>query len=1125
MKQKNFLKILTFTMLTIFSINSFGQTIFYTQSFEGAINTGYTSSGVFSDGSGDYFTLIGNGSDPSGDPSYTNIDGAKYWAAEDTQDAGNPNGSGISNVNITSISIAGKTSLSIKGLFASGGKIKFDSTDYMRIYAQVDSGGYSLIGAFESSGSTNTTFQQDTNLDGNGDGTILSRAFQEFVFGLAAVTGNTLDIRIDVFMTSGDEEVAFDKIEVQGISASTPTIGFDTATSSQTETDTTFNVSIPVTTSNYDGNQIDLSIASSGTAEAEDFTLNTSTLSFIANGSQNISLDINADTNDFDNETIILTLTETSAVTGLVISQATHTVTVTDDETAPSVGFDPATSSETETDVTFTSANIPITVSNYSGTQIDINVTSSLGTAEAEDFTFTSPTALSFTSDGTQNITFSINDDADTDAETIIFTITETSAVSGLVISQATHTVTITDDEIPPVPSAGVIFITEVLDSENGFNNDYLELFNNSNQSVSLGTSKLLRFSSGGSYEFSYDFGVDEATASADITIPAFGFLIIARGNTRADFNSANGITLDASVNFNGGRSDLFFGTGRRWKLKTGGTPDTDDGTLIDDTLIGVGADKSYRNIFTGVFVSGSASDGTMGALEYLVYSGGSWVNSIAMNVTTSAKDTYFYDDYTVTASAAANNLGINTGKTLTVNSSVGLDVNGNLTVNGNMSINPGGSIILDGTSSGNVTYNRTLDFVSGNANGWYLVSSPVSGETYDNAYATANGLATSFTKRGLATYNDAAASGSKWTYLKDDDSNAGNFTSGIGYSVKRGSTGTISFTGTLNTDNVTAAVLAGGNGFNLLGNPYTSYINSATFLTDNTGNLVTETIWLWNKGTGNYETKVTGDSFILSPAQGFFVRVNAATNLNFAKTNQTTNADTFQRSSKPEVQIFMSDGENSRYFKVYYIEGTSTGFDNGYDGETFGGITNSIDVYTQLLYNNKGKDYQIQSLPKDYENLVIPIGVNAASGKEIVFTAATMNLPTDLKVFLEDRETNTFTRLDEASSNYNVTLANDLRGIGRFYLYTTQSALSIKDIILDNVSIYKADSSTLRIVGLQQGNAKLRLFNILGKQMMHTSFTSNGVKDISLPKLAKGVYIVKLQTDAGKLNKKIILE
>lgn len=66
---------------------------------------------------------------------------------------------------------------------------------------------------------------------------------------------------------------------------------------------------------------------------------------------------------------------------------------------------------------------------------------------------------------------------------------------------------------------------------------------------------------------------------------------------------------------------------------------------------------------------------------------------------------------------------------------------------------------------------------------------------------------------------------------------------------------------------------------------------------------------------------------------------------------------------------------------------------------------------------------------------------------------------------------------------------------------------------------------TTLRIVGLQQGNINIKLYNILGKQLLNASFESNGIKDISLPKLTAGVYIVQLETEAGKLNKKIILE
>jgi hypothetical protein len=62
-------------------------------------------------------------------------------------------------------------------------------------------------------------------------------------------------------------------------------------------------------------------------------------------------------------------------------------------------------------------------------------------------------------------------------------------------------------------------------------------------------------------------------------------------------------------------------------------------------------------------------------------------------------------------------------------------------------------------------------------------------------------------------------------------------------------------------------------------------------------------------------------------------------------------------------------------------------------------------------------------------------------------------------------------------------------------------------------------------LVGLQQGDIKIKLFNILGKQVLNSSFKTNGVKDISLPNLATGVYIVHLETEAGILNKKIVLE
>ena len=161
-----------------------------------------------------------------------------------------------------------------------------------------------------------------------------------------------------------------------------------------------------------------------------------------------------------------------------------------------------------------------------------------------------------------------------------------------------------------------------------------------------------------------------------------------------------------------------------------------------------------------------------------------------------------------------------------------------------------------------------------------------------------------------------------------------------------------------------------------------------------------------------------------------------------------------------------------------------------------------------------------------DIESLVIPIGVKAAAGQELTFTAEAMNFPDGIKLFLEDRTNNTITRLDGANSEYKVTLSEALDGTGRFFFHTKSSAvLSTEDANLTNVSIFKTSNENLRIVGLTQRNASLKLFNILGKQVLDKNFQSKGATDIALPKLATGVYVVQLQTENGRTNKKIILE
>lgn len=435
---------------------------------------------------------------------------------------------------------------------------------------------------------------------------------------------------------------------------------------------------------------------------------------------------------------------------------------------------------------------------------------------------------------------------------------------------------------------------------------------------------------------------------------------------------------------------------------------------------------------------------------------------------------------------------------------------------------------IVEGTLSkttSDITYSRNL----GTEN-WYMVSSPVNDEMYDDAYVAANNIdatGTVATNRGIGTYN---TNGNSWSYMQGGSS--ATFTPGIGYAVKRenapsAGAGDISFTGTsLNSGGVTGVVVsADSDGFNLLGNPYLTNLNSKTFLDANTN--LSGDIWLFNQATGNYDTHVAGDEYILAPAQGFFVKAISGTAVDFAYPTGKVATGVFQKTALSKITLHINSESTERYAKIYFNESATAGYDKGWDGETFTGVANEFDVFTQLLENNTGKNYQIQSLPiANIETTVIPVGLKATAGKQITFTAESLNLPSNLKVYLEDREQNIFTRLDEANTKYEVTLSENLNGAGRFFVHTSsKSVLNIESTVLEGVSVYKSNNSTLRIVGLSQGNSTVKLFNVLGKQVLQKSFQANGNEEVSLPALAKGVYIVQLETENGKLNKKIILE
>ncbi|MFY0600647.1 MAG: lamin tail domain-containing protein [Cyclobacteriaceae bacterium] len=286
----------------------------------------------------DYYGIT-DGSDIS--PNFAGVQGTSFFAAQDTDGADLEVANQSSTVTLTfnAIDISGVSNLDFSVYLAEdddGVNQDWDADTEVSFLYSVDGGAAIKLLSIAAEGGTNTEPAIDTDFDGVGDGTKMSETFTQFSSSFS-VSGNSLVLSVELIkLNAGDEDIAFDEIVIS--ESTTESVGFSFISSTETETDGTFSTTIPVVLSNYGGTPVDLSVTvTGGSAEsgvlANDFTLNTTTLSFSSSSTQNVSLDIHADVGSSD-ETIEITLTETTS-TGILISPSVHTVTIEDDEIAP----------------------------------------------------------------------------------------------------------------------------------------------------------------------------------------------------------------------------------------------------------------------------------------------------------------------------------------------------------------------------------------------------------------------------------------------------------------------------------------------------------------------------------------------------------------------------------------------------------------------------------------------------------------------------------------------------------------------------------------------------------------------------------------------------------------------
>ncbi len=177
----------------------------------------------------DYSTSIPECINAGGDDYFINSDGANlaasfqnvngsFFAAQDVDGAA-CGGTNMDTVSISGIPISGITNLELRALVAEdddGSAQDWDGNSAVKFQYQIDGGGYQNGIWFAAVGGTNSEPARDTDFDGVGDGVALTDSFNQFTTSIAG-TGSVLDILVIIEnLNAGDEDVAFDNIEIFG---------------------------------------------------------------------------------------------------------------------------------------------------------------------------------------------------------------------------------------------------------------------------------------------------------------------------------------------------------------------------------------------------------------------------------------------------------------------------------------------------------------------------------------------------------------------------------------------------------------------------------------------------------------------------------------------------------------------------------------------------------------------------------------------------------------------------------------------------------------------------------------------------------------------------------------------
>ncbi|WP_407557527.1 fibronectin type III domain-containing protein [Winogradskyella sp. 4-2091] len=523
-----------------------------------------------------------------------------------------------------------------------------------------------------------------------------------------------------------------------------------------------------------------------------------------------------------------------------------------------------------------------------------------------------------------------------------------------------------------------------------------------------------------------------------------------------------------------------------------------------------------------------------------ILYCNGSWINTDGPDSNSETTNTIIADGtYTISVdeNVVINDLEILSGASIIIEEGASLTVKGDLINNGDLILESistkYSNLIVEGTSTGNVQYKRHVNNAAGtgtstNAND--LISAPVTGQSFGDFRAANSNILSGNIGGNLAflfgpfsTTTDAYIN-----YSPSDDSST--LDPAIGYRTGSTNGDTYTFEGIVQTGNVDVIINSGGaSDWNLIGNPYPSYIDFDTFFNLNKTQLDVgsyQAIYGYDGSAHNGWTVLnnltTGQ--LIAPGQAFFVKSKSGGGtISFTpemRTSGSTDDFIAGRGTNAHygyIRLNSSAADLSYSTDFYFNSNATSSLDPGYDAALYSSTPPNFSIYSYLVENNSGIPFGIQALSETAMNdISISLGVSASQGQEVTISILQTDLPDSIDIYLEDTANNTFTLLN--TSDYVFIAETDISGPGRFYLRTESQALGINQSLINELKIItNTSNNTIDILGQLDTDTSYNLYDLHGRLILNGNLNSrSSEQSIGVNNLTTGIYILELNSDSG---------